>query len=392
MREIDNINFPVLLIGSDLSAFSGLESPTLKRFNDYSKRCGMIIGLCYSPPGYSIKNIQNRIILYPTNSKWKPMFLLDGIRIGLNLIKKWKPEIIVAQDSFAFGLLGLILKRLTGIPLVIHYHSGFYTNEYWLKEKAYHRLLARLGVFVSKRADLIRTVSTDIKNDLIKSGLPHNKVFYASPPVSGQYFIEKDSEEEKRIINRHSLDRLKTFIFIGRLSKEKNISMIFKAIRILSEEEKDIRLLMIGDGPQREYLQNLANAMGIKDNIIFLGIKPNKELKNYIRSGIAVLITSFYEGTAKVIKEAAFSGRITISTATSGVKDAIRDGETGIIIPIGDIDRLVSAMRYVINNPEIAMEMGKRARDYVMRKFNPDDDVDRIVRLWMYARGLNNRA
>ena len=168
--------------------------------------------------------------------------------------------------------------------------------------------------------------------------------------------------------------------------------MIFKAIRILSEEEKDIRLLMIGDGPQREYLQNLANAMGIKDNIIFLGIKPNKELKNYIRSGIAVLITSFYEGTAKVIKEAAFSGRITISTATSGVKDAIRDGETGIIIPIGDIDRLVSAMRYVINNPEIAMEMGKRARDYVMRKFNPDDDVDRIVRLWMYARGLNNRA
>jgi len=380
----------VLLIGSDLSAFSGIESPTLRRFKDYASRCDKILGLCYSPPGYSMKNIENKVILFPTNSRWKWLFFMDGLRCGLRIIRKWKPELIVAQDTFAFGLLGLILKKITGLPLVIHYHSGFYTNPYWLKERSFNRILARLGTFVTKRADLIRTVSTDIRDDLIKVGLKPHKVFYASPPVAGDRFMGVDHERESQIVEKYNIVPQKTFVFIGRLSKEKNIPMMLKAIERLAKKDSDIKLLMIGDGPEKKRLVGLVHSMGIEKNVIFLGVIPNKELKDYIRSSSALLITSYYEGTAKVIKEAAFAQRITISTCTSGVRDAIREWETGIIIPINDVEALIEAMSFVIENPDQVKTMGQKAREFVMRKFDPEHDVDRIVGLWMYAVAHRN--
>ena len=83
-----------------------------------------------------------------------------------------------------------------------------------------------------------------------------------------------------------------------------------------------------------------------------------------------------------MIKEAAFAGRPTISTDTSGVSDAIRDGDTGLVVPIGDEYRLAKAMEHFLKNPEKALLVGMRAREFVLEKFVYQKDVDHIVDVW----------
>jgi 1,2-diacylglycerol 3-alpha-glucosyltransferase len=383
--------FYALTIGSDAGIFKDTRNPTSKRFLEYCNRCGRHFTLCYTPPGYEPVTVDGRLEICPTNSRSRWFFLFDATRLGMKMIRRFRPEVIVAQDTFIFGLVGLILKKLSGLPLVIHYHSGFYTNAFWMSERRVHWLLARLGLFVSRRADVIRTVSTDIQQDLLKTGLDPARVFYATPPVEADGFLKINQEKERKIIDRFHLNPHKTFIFIGRLSREKNLPMMIRAAGALSRNHPEIKILIIGEGPEEAMLRKLVYRSGLADHVLFLGAVPYDELKDYIRSACALLITSNYEGTAKVIKEAAFTGRATISTNTSGVRDAIKDGETGLIVPIGDETAFVSAMESFLIHPDRARIMGERAGEYIRKKFDYKKDVDRIVDIWRYAVQSNRK-
>ena len=371
-----------LTLGSDINVWKDPDGVTIRREIEYSKRCERYISLRYTKPGYNTIHIGDNMHIYPTNSKSKGTFFFDALKLGIKLIREWSPHVIVSQDTFGFGLMGFILKEIKSLPLVVHYHSGFFTNPYWLAENRYNRLLTILGFFVSKHADAIRTVSTDICNDLVKLGLKPDRIFYATPPVSSKGFLEINKDIEEKITSRFHLNPSQTFVFIGRLSKEKNIPMMFRAIKRLSFEYSDLKSVIIGKGPEEKKLHRIVKESGIGERVIFVGAVPYNEIKDYIRVGCALLVTSFYEGTAKVIKEAAFAGRATISTKTSGVNDAIREGETGLIVPIGDEDALVRSMAFFLANPEKALSMGRRARKFVSEEFKYEKDVDRIVRIW----------
>jgi glycosyltransferase involved in cell wall biosynthesis len=166
------------------------------------------------------------------------------------------------------------------------------------------------------------------------------------------------------------------------LSKEKNISLLLNSIKRLSGQYQDVKLIIIGIGPEERHLRKLAKDIGISDQVIFLGAIPHIELHHYLRTGIALVISSNYEGTAKVIKEAAFSERMTISTKTSGVSDTIEDNITGIVVPIGEEDAMVRAMKTLLQHPEKALSMGKQAKSFMTKKFDYKKDIERIVGIW----------
>ncbi|MFC1866650.1 glycosyltransferase family 4 protein [Thermodesulfobacteriota bacterium] len=377
--------FYALTIGSDAGIFKDNINPTSKRFLEYCHRCGKHFTICYTPPGYKALTVDGRLEIFPTNSRNRLFFVPDAVLLGMKIIRRFKPKVIITQDTFVFGLVGLILKKLSGLPLVVHYHSGFHTNNYWLAQKGHHRLLALLGLFVSRCADAIRTVSTDIQRDLLAKGFDPNRVFYATPPVESEGFLKVDKAKEEEIITRFNLNPLNTFAFVGRLSEEKNLPLMLRAVSRTVPKHPELRLLIIGKGPDENKLHNIVLEQGLENYVIFVGHVPYDDLKNYIRAASALLITSNYEGTAKVIKEAAFAGRTTISTNTSGVSDTIKDGETGFIVPIGDERILSMAMDDLLSHPEKAVSMGFRAREHILENFSYEKGVDRIVAVWKCA-------
>lgn len=377
----------ILTLGSDRGLFIGPGYPTAQRFIEYSKRLDWIGAIVYTARGVHKRiDLNPSCTIYPSDSRSKFFYILDVIKIYSEIIKSKKIDAVVTQDPFIFGLTGYVLKKRFGVPFVVHFHSDSLKNSYWLKERLANYALRELGFFVARRADVIRTVSTRITQKMLDAGINKHRVFYATPPVAANAFIHRDLIEERSIIEKYELRGRKVFVFIGRLSKEKNLPLLFRTVAKIKQDFSEIRVLLLGDGPEREALENLATRLSLDGIVTFLGRIPNDKVKNYIRIAQALILCSFYEGTAKVIKEAAFAGKPTISTNTSGAEDVIVHKKTGFIIPVGSAESLSWAMRKFLIDNDLSEKMGQAASKYMESHFSYDKAIDAIVAIWKSAK------
>ena len=375
----------VLSVGDDIGIGSGPDNPSIRRHLEYAKRCQQYIGLCYTTPGFSPFHIEDNFHLYPTNSKNRFLFFLDAFRLGSRLIQRWSPQVIISQDAFGFGLLCFFLKKRFHLPLVIHFHADFLGNSYWLRERALNRLYSILGRFTTKRSDLVRTVSSKIRDNLVSMGFDPARIYYITPPVDPDPFLKHDHQGEEKINRKFGLVKNRTFMFIGRLAYQKDLSTLLKAMAILKKDYSDVKLLIVGEGPEKVSQEILAERLGLNENVFFVGNVSSDKLINFFGVSLSLVLSSLYEGTAKVIKEAAFADRPTITTETSGISDTIRHGETGLVVPIGDERAMASAMDLFLKSPGQARLMGKEAKEFMIMNFDYENGLDRLVGIWAQA-------
>lgn len=371
----------------------GPDHPTFQRHMSYAKRMEWFGMFTYSPPGHRpIIDRELGMAVFPSNSVCKAAFLFDVLMQGRKIVKEHRVDLLVAQDPFGFGLAAYMLHLMCRIPLVVHVHAHMLGNPYWLNERWTHRLLHLLGRFVAGRADVIRPVSSKIRESLIHMGYPPSKVFYVSPPVNRGYAESEGSIDKRELTATYGLSKDRVFVSVGRLSYQKNLDMLLQATAMLKGTYPDLKVLVIGEGPERARLTRMSDRLGIKNHLLFLGSVPNRDLAAYFEASLALVLTSVYEGTAKVIKEAAFAGRPTISTNTSGVSDAMIHGETGMVVPIGDVNALVKTMDQLLKNPEESLVMGRKANDFVSRSFDYERGVDALVSVWRTAAMKGRRT
>ncbi|MBW1860912.1 MAG: glycosyltransferase family 4 protein [Deltaproteobacteria bacterium] len=373
----------VLVFGSDPGTLKGPSHPTYRRLRSYAKRVEWLGILNYSSRNHKpFADREAPLFVYPSNSCHKFTYPLDALIMGNSLIKKHDVAVLVSQDPFVFGVIVYLLSAWHKIPFITHIHADMVGNKYWLREKLSHRILDHIARFVIRKAKIIRTVSTKISENLLKMGCPPGKIFYVSPPVNPLSFGSTNLKVESVLINKYRLNKNETFIFIGRLSYQKNVDMILKASSIVKKIYPNHKILLIGEGPEKKALMRKAESLEVGGNVLFLGEIPYQELGSHLKVSLALVLTSFYEGAAKVIKEAAFAGKPVITTDTSGISDTIEGDRTGLVVPIGDFYALAKSMRYLLKNRYEADRMGEKARHYMHERFDYQNDIDRIVDVW----------
>jgi len=133
-------------------------------------------------------------------------------------------------------------------------------------------------------------------------------------------------------------------VFLGRLSIEKGLEVLFKAISLLRNKVK-IHLNIIGTGPMRPKLERLADELGISSNITWLGrIASGQPLFDALCDGDTFVLPSFSEGMPSVIPEAMSQGLPVVASDVGGVREILLDGEAGILVPPGDPVSLAQAI------------------------------------------------
>lgn len=167
----------------------------------------------------------------------------------------------------------------------------------------------------------------------------------------------------------------KKIVSVGRLSSQKNHKLLIDAFSSILKIYSDFSLEIYGEGPLRTDLQQYIEEKGLSEFVYLCG-KVN-DVPNRIRDAYMFILSSDYEGLSNALLEAMAIGLPCVSTNCAGASDVIKDNENGLIVPVGDIDSLVKAMKYLIENPLIAKDMGFKARSS-MSRFN----VDSIVDLW----------
>jgi glycogen(starch) synthase len=171
------------------------------------------------------------------------------------------------------------------------------------------------------------------------------------------------------------------FAFIGRLVKEKGVSILLQSAHDLASEGYEFRLKIVGDGPERITLEAMADNLGLKNRTLFTGAVPRASISSVLDEAIAVVIPSTWEEVAGLVAlEQMMLGRLVISADVGGLGEMVNG--FGLKFPPGDTAALKQCMRQTLENPSLSIEMGKRARVNAVRNFSEERMMAEHVQLY----------
>ena len=160
-------------------------------------------------------------------------------------------------------------------------------------------------------------------------------------------------------------------LYVGRISKEKNLPMLFEVFRELKREVGDLRLCIVGDGPERENLEREYSG----DGVFFAGYVEHNDLPKFYNMAKIFVLASLSEGLPTVIMEAMACGLPVVATDVGGVSEIVLDGKTGFVVSLEDEDNFRSKLRLLLTEAKLRARIGKNSMRFIMRKHS-------IIKIW----------
>lgn len=181
--------------------------------------------------------------------------------------------------------------------------------------------------------------------------LPNTEVIYHGIPVLPEGSVPNAVQKNSNPI---------CFAYVGRLVIEKGVSVLLQAAGQLAKTGFDFRLRILGDGPERRNLENLALELGLEGRVDFLGSVPMESVGEALGSADAVVMPSVWEDVAPLVAiEQMMRAKLVIGSDIGGLGEEL--GNAGLKFPPGDADALADCMKRVIEEPELSREFGKSA-------------------------------
>lgn len=272
-------------------------------------------------------------------------------------IREWSPDLVHAHWIIPQGLLACLAAR-GAVPILCTSHGG---DLHALRGPLFDRLrswtvrrCAAISVVSESMVASIRAARENQSVNVIPMGTDLTSVFV--PPLDP---LTRKSDQ---------------ILFVGRLVEKKGVSYLLEALVDL--RDSGVRLTIAGDGPLRDALCQKAKALGIADRVEFLGSVRHKDLPPlYQRAALAVFPFAVardgdQEGFGLVLVEAMGCGCPVIASDLPAVRDTVDPGVTGVLTPPGDVPSLSFAIRRVLSDQTLRMQLARAARTRVLERFD----------------------
>ncbi|MDX6718727.1 MAG: hypothetical protein QOJ63_981 [Solirubrobacteraceae bacterium] len=174
-----------------------------------------------------------------------------------------------------------------------------------------------------------------------------------------------------------------TVLCAGRMVREKGMDLAIEAFGALASTDRDARLVMAGDGPDRPALVARAHALGIAERVTFTGWVAPPDMPALVAASTIVLVPSRSEGFGFIALEAALMARPVIAAGVGGLREAVQDGVTGVLVPPEDAGAIADALRRLLRTPALARSLGRAGRDRALSVYAAErqtDDWDALYR------------
>lgn len=260
----------------------------------------------------------------------------------------------VHTAHFLAAMAGLV-RPLTGRTLMVKVTGAWEFDGGVLDPRRRGRPLYRLTNWMLRRADHMHCISDHTRKMLLEAGYRDAQVCMIPNAVDLQRFAPA---RPPRIPPR--------VVFVGRLVPVKGLPVLLKAWKSVVARVP-ARLVIAGDGPQRDELQRLAVDLGLVDSVDFLG--NVSDVPSVLAGASLYVQPSHQEGMPNSVLEAMACGLPVVATRVSGNVDLVADGQSGLLVPAGDHDALAEALACLLDAPERAHDMGLRSREIVERRF-----------------------
>jgi glycosyltransferase involved in cell wall biosynthesis len=197
--------------------------------------------------------------------------------------------------------------------------------------------------------DVLRKLGVDSPVEILPNGVDLSPIRSVKDPISRADlgFSEKDV----------------ILIYTGRLGPEKNLAFLLRSFAGTAKAYDHVGLLIVGDGPERDNLEDRTQYMGIADRVHFTGMVPYKDLPRYLASADAFVTASVTEVHPLSVIEAMAAGLPVLGIQSPGVSDTVEDEVTGLIAPEPDLAIFTALMVRFVTDHECREKMGQLARE-----------------------------
>ena len=293
----------------------------------------------------------------------------------IKYLKEIKPTIVHTRNWA--GMDGIIAAKMARVPIIIHGEHGFEITDLTGQNKK-RKFIRKL--VLSTMVDKIVTVSKNLKNRLINEiKIKPEKIIHIPNGVDTNKFNIYKKEFTRKKFGFKKED----FIIgiVARLDPIKNHKTLISAFKEIVTIHPNTNLIIVGDGPLRNKLENQTYQLGIKNKIIFMG--ERSDVPEILRTFDVFVLPSLNEGMSNTILEAMATGIPVIALNVGGNPELVINRETGFLFPTNDVESLVQKIKTYILHPELKQKHGYNARKRAEEKFSLDQMVQRYEELYL---------
>jgi len=182
---------------------------------------------------------------------------------------------------------------------------------------------------------------------------------------------------------RAPLSSTPTIVFAGRLVPEKGVDALVRAFARVVPRIPGARLLLAGDGPERERIQELIDELKLSTHVALLGHLPAAEMERHFAAAWVQAVPSRWaEPFGLTAVEAMMRGTAVVASASGGLAEIVRDSETGFLVQPDNVDALASALLKILGDRDMAERMGMNGREVALTHFSQATFVNNLLRLY----------
>jgi glycosyltransferase involved in cell wall biosynthesis len=293
-------------------------------------------------------------------------------------IKKCRPHVIQGSEPYGFPktfqacAAAYLMSKILNVPLFFP----------MLESRPPRIRFGILGPALKKylkiyagQAKVILFLNNKARKNLIDAGVEERKLkrcMWGTWGVNTDEFSAKGSGLEPNLG--------KAILFVGIFAKHKGIRYLLPAFKKVKEVVKNLKLIMIGDGPLRSEIEQFAKKNRLEKDILLLGVVENKNMPNYFRTALITVIPSvttkkFEEQVGMANIQSMACGVPVVSTWCGGIPEYVKHNKTGILVPERDSDRLADALIKLLKNEKLRKRLGKNARKYAVENFDAKKNI-----------------
>jgi len=291
------------------------------------------------------------------------------------------PVDFIYERYALFGFAGIRLARSLGVPHILEVNAPLAYEQEKTRGLEMKELAREVERRIFRETDRVIVVSRHLQEFVASCGVPESRICLLPNAVDPQHFIVAD--HGRAMCAKYQLDGKRVIGFVGSLKPWHGTETLFEAFRALHVTMPNTHLLIVGDGPKREGLEQYAQANGLHGAVTFTGNVAYDDIPHYIAAmdiTVAPYIPheNFYYSPIKIF-EYMVMGKPVVAGRIGQVEEIIVDGETGVLFEPGNIAQLTAALAQLASDVQLCQHLGEKAQVWVRRERTWDNNARQVV-------------
>jgi glycosyltransferase involved in cell wall biosynthesis len=270
-----------------------------------------------------------------------------------SILTKGGFDLLYMNNQPSTNLEGIMAGTMTGVPVLQHSRIETRLNPVEVR-------------LVNEQLCKMICVSAGVRDTFVEHGVHPDKCTVVHNGIDSGF---KPAGAPGEVRSRYGIaDDEILVVSAGSLVRRKRFEDLIEAVSELSQQGRRCRCLILGQGPERERLERMAQESGLGESLIFTGFQSNPA--SFINAADIFVLPSEQEGLPRVILEAMLFGRPVVAADVTGPSELVVDGVTGFLVPPRDPERLAVALAALFDNRGVREDMGSRGRERVLEHFS----------------------